>query len=391
MRKQQYSSVRRKHVKKKDDVWWLLVTIIAVFAVILIFNGAEVDVSDEIVNVGEPYKNEGTVVWLGMDFSDRACVSGEVDTSFLGTYKLEYSFFGKRYYKNVTVVDMVKPVFVLIGDENLEVTSIEEFVDPGFFVVDNYDKDLTNYVETTLEQISNAEYLITYSVSDSSGNRAYTQRHIKLKMGTVYLTFDDGPSTTITPQILDILNRNGIKATFFLVGYSSEKSDIVYQEYLAGHTIGLHGYSHDYSEIYTSIDVLMENFQKMSDLVYQTTGGYNASFVRFPGGSSNTVSKKYCLGIMSLAAQKVSEVGYTYFDWNVDSGDSGGADESEEIYENVVQYLQPGDNIVLMHDSAGHQATVDALQQIIDYCLENGYELKAIDSQTPAIHHGIAN
>lgn len=391
-KRHRHSPKRAKRAKRSDDFLWFAMLVVAICAIILVLNGASVDVHDETVEVGTTYQSESTITWLGMDFSDQIRADGEVNTKVLGTYTLEYHFLGKTYIKNVDVVDTTKPIFILIGEETVEVPlSIDEFVDPGFYVADNYDKDLNSQVSTQMEQVGNAEYLITYSVSDSSGNFSQAQRHVKIKAGTVYLTFDDGPSSTVTPQILDILEENDITATFFLVGYSSGLDEIVRREYSAGHTIGLHGYSHTYSEIYTSIDALMENFQKISDKVYETTGGYRAEFIRFPGGSSNTVSKNYCVGIMTLAAQTVTDNGYKYFDWNVDSCDAGGADKSEQIYQNVTQTLKPGNNVVLMHDSGGHQATVDALQKIIDYCRENGYDFKSIDAETPEVHHGIAN
>ncbi|MBP3464249.1 MAG: polysaccharide deacetylase [Clostridia bacterium] len=382
----------QKRAIRGEDILWFAMLAIVICIIVLALNGASVDVHDEIVEVGTEYQSESTITWLGMDFSDRVRVNGEVNTKVVGTYTLEYYFLGKTYIKNVSVVDTTKPIFILIGEETVEVSlSIDEFVDPGFYVVDNYDEDLTSQVKTHMEQVGNTEYVVTYSVSDSSGNFSQIERHVKVKVGTVYLTFDDGPSSTVTPQVLDILEKNDITATFFLVGYSSGLDEIVLREYSAGHTIGLHGYSHVYSEIYTSVDALMENFQKISDQVYETTGGYRSEIIRFPGGSSNTVSRNFSTGIMTLAVQTVADNGYKYFDWNVDSCDAGGADKSEQIYQNVTQTLKPGNNIVLMHDSGGHQATVDALQKIIDYCRENGYDFKPIDSETPEVHHGIAN
>ena len=97
------------------------------------------------------------------------------------------------------------------------------------------------------------------------------------------------------------------------------------------------------------------------------------------------------MGIMTEVTKRAEEEGFNYFDWNVDSRDAGGAKNAKEVYENVTTSLRPGRNIVLMHDSAGNQKTVDALGWIIDYCKQNNYELRVIDEKTIPIHHNIAN
>jgi len=387
-------SKRRKRRKNTSSRLWTITCVIALITLYFILNGIEIDINNEVIEVGSTYESADHISWLGIDLTEKAEVSGYVNSEVLGTYNLEYTFLDKTYPKKVTVVDTTPPIFAIIEENKsttVTATSIEEFSDPGFIVADNYDKDLKEQVETKIEKISNKEYNVIYSVYDSSGNYAQAQRKVIIQKGVVYLTFDDGPSETITPQILEILKSNNVKATFFLVGYPENMNELVMQEYAEGHTIGLHGYSHQYSDIYCSIENLMQNFQDISEEVYTTTNGYISKFIRFPGGSSNTVSKRYCQGIMTLAAQKVTENGYTYFDWNVDSNDAGGADSSEEIYKNVTESLTPGTNVVLMHDGYGHQATVDALQKIITYCIDNGYELKAIDENAKIIQHPISN
>ncbi|MBQ7409959.1 MAG: polysaccharide deacetylase family protein [Clostridia bacterium] len=212
-------------------------------------------------------------------------------------------------------------------------------------------------------------------------------------IGAVYLTFDDGPSTQITNQILDILKEKNVKATFFIIDYpfDSEKEAIVIREFEEGHTVALHGTSHDYSKIYTSLDALIENFTTLQEKVKASTG-YTSTVIRFPGGSSNTVSKKYCTGIMTEAVEYFSNSEFVYFDWNVDSRDAGGAKSSEEVFENVTSSLKPGrNNIVLMHDSTGKQYTLDALEAIIDFCISEGYEFKAITDETPQVTHNVSN
>ena len=138
---------------------------------------------------------------------------------------------------------------------------------------------------------------------------AEQQGSTDLSAKTIYLTFDDGPSAR-TPEVLQILADNGVKATFFVKNggkYNHYMQDIVAQ----GHTIALHTYTHDYASIYSSDEAYLSDLQQISDLVYNETG-VRTNIMRFPGGSSNTKSKKYCQGIMTRMTQKVTEMGYLY-------------------------------------------------------------------------------
>ena len=120
---------------------------------------------------------------------------------------------------------------------------------------------------------------------------------------TIYLTFDDGPSPN-TPRIISILNSYGIKATFFVknTSYNGYMKDIVD----SGNAIALHSYTHDYKRIYSSDEAFYQDLQDISDLVYLQTG-VRSNIMRFPGGGSNTVSKKYSPGIMTRLTQGVAE------------------------------------------------------------------------------------
>jgi len=207
----------------------------------------------------------------------------------------------------------------------------------------------------------------------------------------IFLTFDDGPSANITPKILDILKRKGVKATFFIVNYNDNTEYLVKRIVSEGHSIGIHGYSHDYSKIYVSEDVFMENIETLKNKIKNTTG-VNTKLMRFPGGSSNTVSKKYCQGIMTNLTKRVNNEGYRYYDWNVSSEDAGGAYTSTAVYNNVVNYLSKERiNVVLMHDATDKVWTLNALENIIDYGLSHGYKFSNITEDTPLVHHRINN
>ena len=393
-------SRRYKQQHRKNDNTGLKVLLILLAIIGLGYwaiNEVTVNVADDsvvTVEVGESYRQEISATWLGIDITDLGKFEGEVDTSKVGSYYLTYKspFLGKEYKTVVNVKDSSVPKITLLGDTEVFVSMDSDYEELGYYAYDSYDGDITYNVERQYEKINNFTYRIKYMVKDSSGNESYATRTVIQRKGVVCLTFDDGPSYDSTPQILEILDRNNVKATFFVVGFGEKKYDLVKQMVEDGHQIGYHGYTHEYSKVYKSVDSVMENFYKIESLVTDVTWIDSTKIVRFPGGSSNTVSKRYCWGVVTEAAERLLEEGYQYFDWNVDSQDAGGAENSEEVYKNVISGLKPGrTNIVLMHDSTGNQKTVDALQRIIDYCLENGYEFRTITKDTTAVHHNIAN
>lgn len=159
------------------------------------------------------------------------------------------------------------------------------------------------------------------NMKDKNGNDYVPKSDI-----TVYLTFDDGPSKN-TPEILSLLQKYGIGATFFVINgkYNSYMKDIVN----GGSAIALHSYSHKYPKIYSSEKAFLDDLEKIHDLV-KTETGVDTKIIRFPGGSSNTISRKYCKGIMTNLVKDTEEAGYIYFDWNCDNGDAGGKNLSAD-------------------------------------------------------------
>mgnify|MGYP004626527497 FL=1 len=135
--------------------------------------------------------------------------------------------------------------------------------------------------------------LVELNAKKEEEEKAKEKQEEENATGVIYLTFDDGPSADITPHILDILAEKNIKATFFVIHFSDNNAELVKREAESGHTVALHGYSHTYSEVYASADACLENFRKIQEQVYETIGK-KANIIRFPGGSSNTISRKYC-------------------------------------------------------------------------------------------------
>ncbi len=206
-----------------------------------------------------------------------------------------------------------------------------------------------------------------------------------------YLTFDDGPSDN-TLKILKILTRYNVKATFFVVDNDQTKIQYVKQIHAAGHTIGLHSSSHVYSQIYRSVDNYFADLDALSQKVKELTG-VESKVLRFPGGSSNVVSKQYCKGIMTTLSHMVTEKGYTYFDWNVSSEDATAVKVStSKITSSVLKGARNKNSIcVLMHDSAGKTTTVDALPTIIEGLIVQGYSFAPLTAESHGYHHGINN
>lgn len=207
---------------------------------------------------------------------------------------------------------------------------------------------------------------------------------------TIYLTFDDGPSPR-TPEVLKILRDNGVKATFFVTHISGKSSHYMKDIVAEGHTIALHSYTHDYDKIYASEEAYFADLQQISDLVYSETG-VRTNLIRFPGGSSNIVSR-FNPGIMTRLTQQVTDKGYVYFDWNVVSGDAnrGGA-TAQQIINNCRKVSKKSDAvIVLMHDSAEKRTTVEALPEVIAYYKAAGCKFATITESTPPAHQRVAN
>lgn len=205
------------------------------------------------------------------------------------------------------------------------------------------------------------------------------------KVRNVYLTFDDGPSA-YTNEILDILKEYDVKATFFVVGKEGEKYEELYNRIVEeGHTLGMHSYSHRYDEVYASEENFAEDFEKLQTYLYDITG-VESRFYRFPGGSSNTVSKID----MSNFIDYLQEHDVVYFDWNVSSGDaSSGGVSVEQIIENCTGNVDYYNNmVILMHDSQEKRTTVEALPSVIEKLLsyENTQIVPITDDTEPVQH-----
>lgn len=202
----------------------------------------------------------------------------------------------------------------------------------------------------------------------------------------VYLTFDDGPSI-YTEELLDILAEHHVKATFFVTGKGKESYGDTYRRIVEeGHTLGMHSYSHEYGNIYASLENFRDDMRQLRDFLYDETG-VASSFYRFPGGSSNRVSSTDIREMTDY----LDAVGITYFDWNISAGDAaGGPVSSEQIINRVMDQLPPHRvAVVLLHDAADKRSTVDALPGLIERieAMDDGTEILPITEETMLIQH----
>lgn len=296
---------------------------------------------------------------------------------------------------NTTDKDTEAPVITINGADKLQTRSGVPYYDSGAVATDNCDGEIK--VETTNKVNSNiaGKYEVIYTATDAAGNTTSAIRNVDVTRAptnqpgnkVIYLTFDDGPSEH-TSRLLDTLKKYNVKATFFVTGNGPD--DAILREWREGHAIGLHTLSHNYSKIYRNQTAFYDDLYAIQNRVKNITG-YTSMLMRFPGGSSNTVSRNYDGGahIMSQLVRSVTERGFTYFDWNVSSGDAGNANTTDAVYNNVVNALKSGRSIVLQHDVNG--ASVDAVERIIKYGMEHGYTFNRLEPGYFGAHHGVNN
>ena len=285
----------------------------------------------------------------------------------------------------IQTIDYALPEISLLGDPQITIHVGDDYDDPGA------SSDTPVVTSGRVNNNIPGNYLISYATTDSFDNTSVTSRVVTVlpkSTGVIYLTFDDGPSP-YTAELLDVLAKYNVKATFFVTNAGSD--EMLVREYNQGHAIGLHSCTHDYSYIYTSVDNFFADLYCVQDRVKNATG-YTSYLMRFPGGSSNLVSASYDGGthIMSTLTREVEARGFTYFDWNVTSGDAGGTTSSDGVYYNVINRVySDGKSVVLQHDIKSF--SVAAVERIIIWGLENGFTFDKLTADSFTAHHGVNN
>lgn len=199
----------------------------------------------------------------------------------------------------------------------------------------------------------------------------------------VYLTFDGSPNEN-TDKILDVLEKYGIKATFFVTGDDSKEMRPVYKRIVEdGHTLGMHSYSNQYSKIYASVADFEKDFDKLSSYLKDVTGE-ESQYYRFPGGSSNEISNVDMAEFVHVLNQK----GITYFDWNVSAGDTSANYTVEDVITNVtVGVSRYKTSVVLLHDGEDKSTTVEALGPLIEALQKMKASILPIGKDTKVIQY----
>ena len=231
--------------------------------------------------------------------------------------------------------------------------------------------------------------MLTFAKSEADNRKLQSLSKKQVSMSykkKAYLTFDDGPSIN-TDKVLKILDKYKIKATFFVIGKTDRESVRRYKEIVKrGHNIGLHSLTHDYKQIYANLKAFKKDVYAIRDIVKKYTG-VDAKIYRFPGGSSNRVSKTNMYKIINWLKSE----GFEYYDWNLGGVDAVRPSPSPDaIYNAIAKYAGSNtDKIVLLHDSKDKTSTVKALPKIIKKLKKEGYEFAKIDINTKPVHHKV--
>lgn len=357
---------------------------------------------------------------VGMKIEAANFVSNIVDdTKTTATFKEKYTFDKEGTQKVIIIVkdeggnttekqatltlvkDQEKPTIEGIGEATVRKGGKFDY-QTGVIAKDNRDPEPKIEVDDSKVKLDTVgSYEAIYIVTDRAGNSTKVTRKITVvenkNIGSneqsgekvVYLTFDDGPSAN-TAKILDILDRYNAKATFFVTGRGQNYNYLIKDAHSRGHTIGLHTYSHDYATVYGSTTAYFNDLDQVGKMV-EGLIGYTPKYIRFPGGASNTVSRKYTPGIMSTLTQEVINRGYQYYDWNAGTGDASG--NNIPVASLISQGTSSGANniMILAHDTQAKSTTVEALPTIIEHYQKLGYRFAGIDDNTFAPHQKVNN
>lgn len=325
-------------------------------------------------------------------------VDGSVDFDANGVYQNEYGWWyvenGKVNFDYTGIASNKNGWWRIVdGKVNFEANGVFQNEHGWWYVK----QGKVDFGYTGLASNGNGNWYVKKGKVDFSKNGTYSKGGVtyNLKGGKVqgngkiiFLTFDDGPAQ-YTDQLLSILDKYGIKVTFFVTNcYSSYQYDIK-KEYQAGHQVALHTYTHNYGTVYKSTSAYWNDFEKMQSVISKQTG-HRVTMFRFPGGSSNTVSRKYCSGVMTSLTRQAGQKGLTYYDWNVDSDDAGKTRSSDGVFNNISRGVGKNkQSIVLCHDVKAY--TVNAMDRTIKWALQNGYTFRTLQPGGFTVHQKVAN
>ena len=256
--------------------------------------------------------------------------------------------------------------------ENVESKSVNEL---GKYLNNVYEEN-TNNIYSNIETTSKVEKNHRLPVQNPNSIQLCKEAQSSNEKN-IYLTFDDGPSPKITPQILKTLKEYNVPATFFVLGSRVELyPDLLKQEFNEGHYIANHGYSHQYSSIYSSVQSVIDEYNSTEKAIQDALGipEYHSFLFRFPGGSSGGVYDE----LKREAKRTLENMGVASTNWNCLSGDAEGTGRTkDQLLKRLYDTASNWDSlVVLMHDANDKQATADALPEIIEHYRNEGYTFK---------------
>jgi peptidoglycan/xylan/chitin deacetylase (PgdA/CDA1 family) len=237
---------------------------------------------------------------------------------------------------------------------------------------------ITTELDPVLIELSELgeETILNYQIYKRYLNKAPVAEGTK----TVYLTIDDGPNPKSTEMVLEVLKEKDVPATFFVLGTMIKQfPELLMTINEAGHGIGNHGYTHIYSRIYSSANEFLWEINETNDLIKEVSG-VETRLIRAPGGTTGHFTTEYY--------QVIEKAGYIEQDWNVDTKDSSAKNVSAKDIMDAVRYQSQGKQevVVLFHDS-GKVGILEALPQMIDYYLENGYQFAVLPQDRAVATH----
>lgn len=352
--------------------------------------------------IGQSYKEEGFTCIDNYDGDLSSKVTSTIQQDKV-IYEVQDSSGNQTKIERTIVYDDRKaPEIKLVGSNQIYWIQGIEWKDQ-YTAVDDVDGDLSSKVQVsgTVNSAVVGDYSLSYQVEDSHHNMATAKRVVHVVPAnsssqedekTIYLTFDDGPSP-YTDELLAILAKYQVKATFFTTSVNRAYSSCMQREAAAGHTVAVHTFNHNYHAIYASSASYWADFDHQLSVIQQQTGKGSTLF-RFPGGSSNTVSKKAKIGIMRQLAAEAQLKGLKYFDWNVSSGDAGNTTSTQVVLQNVITQVQANTrahrpSVVLQHDTKDY--SIKAVESIIQWGFQNGYHFLPLTMNSYCPHHNIAN
>ncbi|MFD3158121.1 polysaccharide deacetylase family protein [Haloimpatiens sp. FM7330] len=240
----------------------------------------------------------------------------------------------------------------------------------GVYKAQKTASNVTNIVKHKKKNIELNKYNRKYKNYSIDASKAYTLANSKL----AFLTFDDGPTPNVTPEILNVLKKYNVKATFFVLGNLVEQNkDILKRIVNEGHALGNHSYSHDYHKIYSNINSFVNEINKTSETIKNVVGEhYVPKLVRFPGGSFGKDK--------NIFKNKLKQEDYSYVDWNALTGDAEGQNIPPlKLINNLKKTTANKKHVViLMHDAATKKTTVQALPGVIEYLKQEKYNFKTL-------------